>query len=322
MTSAPHIVTFGTHVLDVLGHPVPEIPPGQASLRLAQIRATAAGTAAGVAVDLALLGAKVTSIGAVGADTLGDLLLATMAARGIDVGHVVRLPEVQTSASILPIRPNGDRPALHVVGANGAVRLGQLDLGPFARAGAVHLGGLDTMAGLTDSDLDHLLRVARRHGLLVTMDIQSGGPALRTDRVLRLIPHVDVFLPNLEQAATLTGLTDPVAIARRLLAAGPGAVVLTMGERGSLYVSRTEQVHTPALRIEVVDTTGCGDAFSAGYLVSVLRGLSVHEALRRATAAATLVASGLGSDAGLTNWPDLEDFLARASVLQSAAPGL
>jgi sugar/nucleoside kinase (ribokinase family) len=315
----PHVIAFGTHVLDVLGRPVPEIPPGQASIRLEQIRVTAAGTAAGVAVDLALLGARVTSIGAVGTDALGDLLLATMGARGVDVDNVVRLPDVQTSASILPIRPNGDRPALHVVGANGAVRLGQLDLSPLAEASAIHLGGLDTMDGLTDADLHHLLQTVHGHGLFVTMDIQSGAQALRADRVRRLMPYVDVFFPNIEQAAALTGLSDPVAIARRLLAVGPGAVVLTMGEQGSLYVSETEQIHQPALEVDVVDTTGCGDAFCAGYLLSVLRGLSLREALRRATAAATLVASGLGSDAGLTDWDGLEDFLGAASVLRTPA---
>jgi sugar/nucleoside kinase (ribokinase family) len=310
----PRVVTVGTHVLDVLGWPVPEIPPGQASVRVEQLRMTAAGTAAGVAVDLAVLGAQVTSIGAVGPDLVGDLLLATMRGHGVDVDQVVRLPGVPTSATILPIRPNGERPALHLVGANGAVRLADLDLSPLGRADAVHLGGLDTMVGLDAGDLLELARTARDAGLFVTMDVQSGRP----DRVLGLLPQVDVFLPNLEQATVLTGLSDPVDIGRTLLAAGPGAVVLTMGAEGSLYVSPTECLHTPAFEVDVVDTTGCGDAFSAAYLLSVLRGLDLRDALRRATAAATLVASGLGSDAGLTGWAPLEDFLATARVRESA----
>jgi sugar/nucleoside kinase (ribokinase family) len=308
------VVTVGTHVLDVLGWPVPEIPPGQASVRVEQLRMTAAGTAAGVAVDLAVLGAQVTSIGAVGPDLVGDLLLATMRGHGVDVDQVVRLPGVPTSATILPIRPNGERPALHLVGANGAVRLADLDLSPLGRADAVHLGGLDTMVGLDAGDLLELARTARDAGLFVTMDVQSGRP----DRVLGLLPQVDVFLPNLEQATVLTGLSDPVEIGRTLLAAGPGAVVLTMGAEGSLYVSPTECLHTPAFEVDVVDTTGCGDAFSAAYLLAVLRGLDLRDALRRATAAATLVASGLGSDAGLTGWAPLEDFLATARVRESA----
>jgi sugar/nucleoside kinase (ribokinase family) len=311
----PRVVTLGTHVLDVLARPVSEIPAGQGSARLDQIRMTAAGTAAGVAVDLAILGARVTSVGAVGTDALGDLLLALMSGRGVDVGGLVRLPEVQTSASILPIRPNGDRPALHVSGANAVVRLGQLDLAPLAGADALHLGGVDTMAGLTDEELKQLLTTARDGGLFITMDVQSGAQTHLSPRVLNLLPYVDVFLPNLDQAAALTGLADPVPIARRLLAAGAPAVVLTMGDQGSLYLSRHERVHTPAFRVEVVDTTGCGDAFCAGYLLSVLRGLDLPAALRRATGAATLVASGLGSDAGLTGWDELADFLAGAATL-------
>jgi sugar/nucleoside kinase (ribokinase family) len=313
----PRVVTVGTHILDVLGWPVPEIPQGQASVRVEQIRMTAAGTAAGVAVDLAVLGARVTSIGAVGRDLVGDLLLATMRGHGVDVDAVVRLAGVPTSATILPIRPGGERPALHMVGANGAVRLAELDLSPLERASAVHLGGLDTMAGLDEEDLRELARTARAAGLFVTMDVQSGAP--QGDRVLAMLPHVDVFLPNLEQAAVLTGRSDPVEIGRTLLAAGPGAVVLTMGAEGSLYVSRTECVHTPAFAVDVVDTTGCGDAFCAAYLRAVLAGLGLREVLRRATAAATLVASGLGSDAGLSGWGPLEEFLAGARVREPIA---
>jgi sugar/nucleoside kinase (ribokinase family) len=227
-----------------------------------------------------------------------------MRGHGVDVGGVVRLPGVPTSATILPIRPGGERPALHVVGANGAVRLEDLDLGVLERAGAVHLGGLDTMTGLDGDDLRAVGRAARAAGLFVTMDVQSGAPS--ADRVRALLPYVDVFLPNLEQATVLTGQIDPVEIGRTLLGAGPGAVVLTMGAEGSLYMSRTECVHTPAFAVDVVDTTGCGDAFCAAYLLSVLRGLGLREALRHATAAATLVASGLGSDAGLTGWDQVE----------------
>jgi sugar/nucleoside kinase (ribokinase family) len=306
----PRVVTVGTHILDVLGWPVPEIPAGQASVRLEQIRMTVAGTAAGVAVDLAVLGANVTSIGAVGRDLPGELLLATMRGYGVDVGPVVRLPAVPTSVTILPIRPNGERPALHTVGANGAVGLADLDLSPLGRASAVHVGGLDAMAALSTADLRTLVRAARDAGVLVTMDVQSGSPS--ADRVLPLLADVDVFLPNLEQATVLTGLSDPVGAAHALLASGPGAVVLTMGGQGSLYVSATECVHTPAFEVDVVDTTGCGDAFCAAYLLSSLHGLDVREALRRATAAAALVASGLGSDAGLTGWDELAEFLARA----------
>jgi sugar/nucleoside kinase (ribokinase family) len=147
------------------------------------------------------------------------------------------------------------------------------------------------------------------------MDLQSGNQTRRARRTLDLLPLVDVVLPNLDQAVGLTGCTEPEDAAAALLAAGAGAVVITMGAEGSLYVTTAGSVHTPALRCDVRDTTGCGDAFTAGFVVATLRGHAPRAALSRATAAATLVATGLGSDAGLVDWDHLEAFLASAEPL-------
>ena len=113
------MTVLGAHILDVLGRPVEEIPPGQGSVRLKEIRATAAGTAAGTGVDLAKLGARVRAVGALGDDLLGDIVIAAMARHGVDTAGLIRKKEAQTSATILPIRPNGERPAFHVPGATG-----------------------------------------------------------------------------------------------------------------------------------------------------------------------------------------------------------
>ena len=113
------VTVLGAHILDVLGRPVETIPPGQGSVRLREIRATAAGTAAGTGVDLAKLGARVRAVGALGDDLLGDIVIAAMARHGVDTAGLVRKAGVQTSATILPIRPNGERPAFHVPGRPG-----------------------------------------------------------------------------------------------------------------------------------------------------------------------------------------------------------
>ena len=85
-----------------------------------EIRITAAGSAGGTALMLAKLGAEVRSAGAIGRDAVGDMLLMLLERDGIDTSLLVRRDDVQTSASVLPIRPNGDRPAFHVIGANGS----------------------------------------------------------------------------------------------------------------------------------------------------------------------------------------------------------
>ena len=104
------VVCMGAHILDVLVRPVSEIPPEQGTVLVEQMRMTAAGTAAGTALTFAKLGAAVRTAGAIGTDPAGDLLLSLLGSAGIDTGLVVRKPDAPTSMSVLPIRPNGERP--------------------------------------------------------------------------------------------------------------------------------------------------------------------------------------------------------------------
>ncbi|WP_193607998.1 carbohydrate kinase family protein [Nocardioides lijunqiniae] len=313
-SARPRIATVGVHILDTLGAPVDHLPSGQNSLRLQEIRVAPAGTAAGVAVDLALLGADVSTFGAVGNDEIGAFLLSSLRGHGIDTAGVVHLDGVQTSASILLVRPNGDRPALHVKGANGIATwddLGPPDLEGFA---GVHIGGLDAMSALDRPRSLEVMRAARASGAVVSLDFQSSAQWLEAD-LLELLPGADYFMPNLEQAVGLVGDGTPEEVAGRLLEHGPRAVVVTCGEHGAVYRDADRVVHQPAFRVEVVDTTGCGDSFCATFLLSTVRGDSVEDSLRRASGAAALVASGLGSDGLLEDWDQLERFVRDAPVL-------
>jgi sugar/nucleoside kinase (ribokinase family) len=143
------VTVLGAHILDVLGRPVETIPPGQGSVRLREIRATAAGTAAGTGVDLAKLGARVLAGGAIGDDLLGDVVIAAMARHGVGTTGLVRRREGQTSATILPIRPNGERPAFHVPGATRLFTRADVDLTPIRASRALLIGAPDALAGMT-----------------------------------------------------------------------------------------------------------------------------------------------------------------------------
>src|ERR1700722_11419551 len=135
------VVTLGAHVLDILGRYVTHIPEGQGSVLLDEIRIAPAGSAAGAAVGLAKLGLEVATAGAVGNDALGDVLIRALNGFGVDTSHVVRKPEGQPSARILPIRPNGDRPALHAIGANSDSSIDGVPWPLIESAAHLHLGG-------------------------------------------------------------------------------------------------------------------------------------------------------------------------------------
>jgi len=290
------VVTVGVHIVDVLTRPVESIPEGQDTVLVDQVRLTAAGSAAGTAVDLAKLGLEVVSLGAIGDDELGDFLVAVMTRHGVDVRGLARRSGDQTAASILPIRPDGGRPSFHVPGANLSVTAADIDPGVLNQAAVVHLGGPDVTFGLGDPAFFAMLDAARAGGTLVTMDLLSNMEDL-VRGAAAFLPYVDYFLPNEEQATAMTGERDPEAAARALLAHGPRGVVVTLGEQGSLYATAAGVERVSVLPIEVVDTTGCGDAYCAGFIAALIHG---GDPLRWGTAAAALVAQGLGSDAGIT----------------------
>src|SRR5688500_3723641 len=154
-------VVLGVHVLDVLVRPVESIPEGQGGELVEEIRITAAGSAGGTALVLAKLGAEVQSAGAIGTDPPGDMLLRLLERDGVDTGLLVRREAVQTSASVLPIRPNGDRPAFHVVGANGSYGPDDAPWDAIAAADHLHVGGPEFMGGEAAAKI---LAHAREHG--------------------------------------------------------------------------------------------------------------------------------------------------------------
>jgi sugar/nucleoside kinase (ribokinase family) len=135
------------------------------------------------------------------------------------------------------------------------------------------------------------------------------------DWIAPALDHLDYLLPNDDQACALAGETDVRAACRALVERGVGCVAATCGAAGAVVVDADGETAVPAFAVEVVDTTGCGDAFSAGFLRGLELGRSRREAAVLGCAAAALVARGLGSDHG--------DFdLAAADAVAATTPTL
>lgn len=289
------IATVGVHVLDTHVIGIDSIPDGSDGQLVETIRFSPAGTAGGTAVVLARLGAQVTSYGAVGTDPIATSLLALLEAEGVDISGLVRKDDQQTSASVIPVRPNGDRPAWHCIGANGAFTLDDLDLSALDGITHLHLGGPEFLGG---EAAGKLLAHARSIGASTSVDVLAPGDPDLLVWIADCLPHTDYLLPNDEQVLGFTGATDLAEGARALLDHGVGCVAATAGAEGAVIVTKDETIEVPAYGIEVVDTTGCGDAFSAGFLRGLSLDLDLREAGLLGCAAAAHVAQGLGTDAG------------------------
>ncbi|MEU9453504.1 carbohydrate kinase family protein [Streptomyces sp. NPDC048277] len=289
------VVTMGVHVLDVLVRPVDEIPEGQGATLVEDIRMTAAGTAGGTALTLAKLGATVQSAGAIGADATGDMLVHLLGKAGIDTGFLVRRIDTGTSASVLPIRSNGDRPSLHLLGANVTYGLDDVPWDALAEATHLHLGGPE----LIGVDIAaRILHFAKEHGVTTSVDLLAPGVFGSFEQIAAALPHVDHLLPNDDQVLGFSEEDDLVAGAKKLIDAGAGLVAVTRGGDGTLLVTAEGTETVPVFEIDVVDSTGCGDAFSAGFVHAIGLGRTPYEAAVLGNAVAALVAQGLGSDHG------------------------
>lgn len=286
---------MGVHVLDVLVRPVEAIPEGQGSVLVEGIEMAPAGTAGGTAVTLAKLGATVRTAGAIGTDPTGDLLVTLLAKSGVDTGFLARRDGVPTSASVLPIRPNGDRPAFHLLGANPTYGPADVPWDALREADHLHLGGPELLG---PDNATRILKFAREHGVTTSVDLLAPGSLGSFELIGPFLPYVDWFLPNEEQILGFTGSTDLDEGCQRLLAEGVGVVAVTRGADGARVVNATGTWDVPAFPITVVDTTGCGDAFSAGFVVGARLGREPHDAAVLGCAAAALVAQGMGSAYG------------------------
>jgi sugar/nucleoside kinase (ribokinase family) len=304
---------LGAHIMDVLGRPVEKIPPGQGSVRLKEIRATAAGTAAGTGVDLAKLGARVLAVGALGDDLIGDIVIAAMARHDVDTTGLVRKPGAQTSATILPIRPNGERPAFHVPGATRLLTRADIDFEPIRNSRALLIGAPDALAGMTGEELADIAGAARSNGTLVAVDVLHPGRPQDLERLAGLLGQADWFLPNADQLLALTGRASLAGAMDDIVALGTRGVAVTLGADGCLVATRQDPaaMALPALAVDVVDTTGCGDGFTAGMLAGLLLGADPGDAAWLGLACGALVATGLGSDAGIEDLGQVLSFLER-----------
>lgn len=306
------VIALGIYIVDVLGLPVSEIPPGQGLALLQQIRFTVAGTAGGAAVDMAKLGLDVVAMGAIGQDEAGDFMLEVLRRYKVDTNYLRQKSTAQTSATMLPIRPNGERPALHVIGANGELTHEDINLEAVAGADFLLLGGTPLMPKFDGEPAALVLKAARENAVTTLYDLLGIPTPDLKQKVYQCLPHLDFFMPNYEEAQMMTGLEDQQDIFRCLLDQGARHVVLKSGAKGSCigYYEQgiLREVRTPSFVVPVVDSTGCGDAWNAGFIKGLSLGWDLVAASRLGCACGALVIQGLGSDAGIVDFEKTMSF--------------
>ncbi len=300
-------IVCGSSVVDVLVRPVPlDLPIGGGQLvRTEPLVITTGGIVSNSGTTLARLGMRTAAFTYVGDDEWANVIRARYAAERIDTTHLMTHSSASTSTTAVLIDPSGERSFLHAVGApkllDKAAFLSKLDF--FARGRMMLLGYYSLLPNL-QQDLPEVLAAIRATGCQTALDSAGDGGSL--EPLAACLPHLDYYIPSLNEAAHQTGESDPQKIMGVYRSAGAqGLLGVKLGTEGALLSPRAgEFLAIPAVPAPgaVVDTTGAGDCFYGGLLAGILKGLTIADAGKLAAACGAYCVTGLGATTAIRDY--------------------
>jgi ribokinase len=296
MTSRPKVVVVGSCNIDLVATG-PRLPGAGETVLCRELNTVPGGKGANQAIAAARAGADCTLVAAVGAGDYGELILSTLAAASVDIGHVRRVDGPCGTALII-VGADGENLIAVVPGANSSlVGLTTAEHTAIQRAAVVLMQLEVPMATVVDA-----ATTARGAGAMVVLNVAPPAqppPELTT--------AVDVLVANEHEGAVLTGLLgDPEASARALLSQVP-AVVITLGPAGAIYLNRSgDFVAVPAPTTLAIDATAAGDTFAGFFAVALAERRPVRDALRRSCAAASISVERAGASASVPTRTEVE----------------
>ncbi|MBC7636538.1 MAG: sugar kinase [Acetobacteraceae bacterium] len=259
------------------------------------------GDTSNATIAAARQGVRTAYMTALGDDWPGARLMALWRAAGVDVSAVKHDPTRQTAVYFVT-HGDGRHQFLHYRRNSAASAFGpdDLDVRLIANARMLYVSGISQ--GISEAGRDAVLRaidIARGHNVQIAYDTnyrpKLWSPAEAASVMHAAFAQVDIALPSLDDAATLTGLTDPDAIADFYLRLGPRIVVVKNGAAGALLATPDTRVHIPPFPCNPVDATGAGDTFCGSFLARIILGDAPVPAARYAACATALKCEGFGA---------------------------
>lgn len=297
----PHLVLRGGDVAPVFGREEHLVEEGTLTL---------GGSGAIMASAAARLGLRVGFVGVVGRDPFGRFVREELASRGVDIRGVLEDPHRPTGITVVLSRGD-DRALLTASGTVGDLRGSVVDPDLLRSARHVHVSSFFLQRALR-ADLPALFDEVRAAGVTTSIDPNWDPEERWNGGLLGLLSETDLFLPNSAEARAITGIDD-IDIAAESLAGRGGTVAIKFGDGGGMVVRGEEAIRVPGIQVEVVDTTGAGDTFDAGYLAGHLAGWPMQRCMALANVCGGLSTRAAG---GVAAQPSMEEAMARIGEIE------
>ncbi len=262
----------------------------------AELSTGSGGKGANQAAAAALLGASVSFLGRVGDDEFGEPLVRALEEKGIDTSLIERASGYQTGAAFITVTPDGENAITVAPGANRAITPEDVD------AAAESIRGARVLVAQMEVPKEVVGRaaeVAASGDIRVVLNL---APTFEVPR--ELLERLDPLVVNEHEAAFLLGsrvegVEGALSAAPELLSLGPGSAVITLGDAGAVVADSSSATHIPAPGVEVVDTTGAGDAFVGALAVKLARDAPLEEAVSYAVRAGAAAVTKEGAQGAL-----------------------
>ena len=262
----------------------------------AQLSKGNGGKGANQAAAAALLGAQVAFLGRVGDDGFGEPLVEALAEKGVDTSLIEASPGSSTGTAVITVTPDGENDITVAPGANRSLTTEDVD------AAAKAIGGSRVLVAqmeVSPEVVQRAVEVAVRHGVRAVVNL---APPFGVPR--ELLEQLDPLVVNEHEAAFLLGervegVDGAISAAGEILTLGPRSVVVTVGKDGAVFSDGDSTKHLPAPDVDVVDTTGAGDAFVGALAASLARGDSLESAVAYAVRAGAAAATRGGAQGAL-----------------------
>jgi len=281
-----HILVIGAASVDVKGRAQKALQPGTSVP--GDVTVSFGGVGRNVAENLARLGQPTTLLSAVGRDSFGAQILERTADAGVDVSKVIIHPDYHSASYVAVLDEEGSQ-------AFAVDEMDIMDLITPAHIYAHRALFKDAVmlvldANLSPQALDSAIRIAKRYDVPVAVDPTSTTLA---PKLKKHLADLAMLTPNVPEAEVLCGhrilgRQEAMAAAQELVAHGVDVAIITLAEEGLCYATSRESGYIPAIRCEVVDYTGAGDALTAAIVYGLVNQFPIDEAMRLAVSAATL----------------------------------
>jgi sugar/nucleoside kinase (ribokinase family) len=306
--------SIGFYTFDCLCWPFQDVPEGSGTNMVEDFTLAVSGAAGTAVIAAAKLGLSCLAVGGIGDDLMGEWVDHRLRSLGVDVSGLAQMPNSKTSCSIVTTRANGSRPVQHRPGATRDFYVDDALVPKVTDAHVLHLGGVGLMDRMDRGRNAELAKRAQDNGTITTADVFAASTA-DMPAVESILPFTDYFMPSIEEAVALTGITDRGDLAKYFIDRGVRCCVLTLGGDGAYYHHSDGTVFTlPAFDITLRCTCGCGDVFDGAFAVALRHQMDPETAVRFAQAASALNATGLGSQAGLVSFDHTMDFMRHTRV--------